>query len=1163
MLEQSLPCIPVVNKENSTCNAAQGSEETSKAAYTGETQKHRRVVTWGGEGPVSGQFRFYGAPEGYGVNNNDRNQKRNSVVFYFNQVEALFLKSFHFQRRQKVELLLNILAPLIILAVLYGISKLADSVMHDTAVKYEAKNMGYFIPQFRNPYYVGTNNEFLVSQPGQGESAGSISYPACSIFSNPSQCALLATENNGQPNVKTSGILSEFTLQPFVGDNPKQFLVYGNFSQFRGNTSEMLKYLSYYEAAELYGHNLIDYALSVHTSDKESNGTVRSSKSGRQDIIQTLMSDNPGSLGFDSNYYAAFAFSYINTNLGNNSSPSRFTDSNSLSSFWKRTSQGVLSTIGFVVDVFYNAVLTETMDYYEYNSCTRGNCQLVASVMRLSDAFYRYTFGRSSSSGILSQKEGTIRAALPSNLSITDLLSSLNHLNYSSPNVSNLLLGSNLTQSERYRLTNRLPYHVANLLMPMENGVPAIKNFLDIYGMIAIALLLHFLIPSYMRTLVYERTSGLRVLMKMMGLQTGVYWLVTYIFMLFMFILFSAIIILLGLAFRITFFSENYPLTYIGLFFVWGNTCIAFSMFLSSLMRNPSQALMLGWTYVIVVNFMGFLYITKLVKYHASESLMNWTSILPSFAFLRALYYIGKANEAGFAVSLSGATGMCRKPMPCCIVMEFLVVEWILFLLLGIYIDMVFPQQGYRKHPLFFLGFPWFKSTSQSLTLQGLKSWTTFCWPRTGTHSPEGSTDLPISSYDNTISGLDSPRKFVSKDDVVLDIDEMGGGTPTTKSRVSFPLDVIEEQRTCYRGILNEKPGVYLFHLRKEYDTGKLFSKKRVHVALKDLSFSIPIGSCVGMLGRNGAGKTTTVSIMSGLFPPTSGQAFLGGYSVWKDMQQINLLTGVCPQHSILWDDLTAEEHLYFYAKLKGGGSNIKKRVDSLLESVGLHSSKSQLVGKFSGGMKRRLSVAIAFAGDPEIVFLDEPSTGLDPLSKHALWKFIEEQKPGRAILLTTHAMDEAERLCDKIGLVSHGSLLCVGDPESLKNRLGMGYRIEVTIDSKRHDQSAAIAKDMLLRLNGVFKEKVELNRNINGHLIYNIPRSVVLLSRVFEEVAKLTKDFPIRDWAVSSSTLEDVFVRVVSNDKGDFFDDIQENPSYSPKHFRGLRQRTVSSPIA
>ncbi|GJQ15034.1 hypothetical protein GpartN1_g6825.t1 [Galdieria partita] len=1164
MLEQSLPCIPVVDGYNDNCNVTENSEETFKALYRGETQKHRRVVTWSGEGPIPEQFRSCDASEDCGVNNNHRSQRKTDILFYLNQTEALFLKSFHFQRRQKVELLLNILAPLIILAVLYGISKLADSIMHDTAVKYEAKDVGYFIPQFRNPYYVGTSNEFLVSQPSQGESAGSISYPSCDIFSNPSQCALLATEKNGQPDIKTPGILSEFTLQPFVGDNPEQFLVYGNFSQFRGNTTEMLKYLSYYEAAELYGHNLIDYALSVHTSDKESNGTVRNGESGRQDIIQILMSNNPGSLGFDSSYYAAFAFSYINTDIGNKSSSSRLSFSDSLNSFWKHTSRGVLSTIGFVVDVFYNAVLTETMDYYEYNSCTRGNCQLVASVMRLSDAFYRYTFGRSSSSGTLSPREGTIRAAVPSNFSVPDLSSSLSHLNYSNPNVSTLLLGSNLTQSERYRLTNRLPYHVANLLMPMGNGVPAIKNYLDIYGMIAIALLLHFLIPSYMRTLVYERTSGLRVLMKMMGLQTGVYWLVTYIFMLFMFILFSAIIIVLGIAFRITFFTENYPLTYIGLFFVWGNTCIAFSVFLSSLLRNPSQALMLGWTYVIVVNFMGFLYITKLVKYHASESLMNWTSILPSFAFLRALYYIGKANEAGFAVSLSGSTGMCRKPMPCCTVMVFLAVEWIIFLLLGIYIDLVFPQQGYRKHPLFFLGYPWFNSTKQGFSIQGLKNWITCCLPRAVTLSPREDTDLRMPSFDNTVSDMDSPRKFDSKDEVILNIDEVGDGTPTARSRISFPLDVLEEQRTCYRGILNEKPGVYLFHLRKEYHhSGILSSNRRVHVALNDLSFGIPIGSCVGMLGRNGAGKTTTVSIMSGLFPPTSGQAFLGGYSIWKDMQQINLLTGVCPQHSILWDDLTAEEHLRFYAKLKGGGSNIKKRVDSLLESVGLYSSRSQLVGKFSGGMKRRLSVAIAFAGDPEIVFLDEPSTGLDPLSKHALWKFIEEQKPGRAILLTTHAMDEAERLCDKIGLVSRGSLLCVGDPESLKNRLGMGYRIEVTIESKRHDQSAAVAKDILLRLNRVFEGKVELNRNINGHLIYNIPRSVVLLSKIFQEVAKLTKDFPVRDWAVSSSTLEDVFVRVVSNDKSDFLNDIQEIPSYSPQYFRRFRQRTVSSPIA
>lgn len=140
---------------------------------------------------------------------------------------------------------------------------------------------------------------------------------------------------------------------------------------------------------------------------------------------------------------------------------------------------------------------------------------------------------------------------------------------------------------------------------------------------------------------------------------------------------------------------------------------------------------------------------------------------------------------------------------------------------------------------------------------------------------------------------------------------------------------------------------------------------------------------------------------------------------------------------------------------------------------------------------------------------------------------------------------------------------MCVGDPESLKNRLGIGYRIEITIDCKRHDQSAAIAKDLLLRLNRVFDGKVELNRNINGHVIYNVPRSAVQLSKIFAQVTNLTKEFPVRDWAVSSSTLEDVFVRVVSNDDNDVLDDIPDNTIRSPKSFRGFRQRTVSSPVA
>lgn len=155
MLEQSLPCISFVERDNTTFNIEGSLEEKMYSTHRSEAQKHRRVTTWGCEGPIPEEFQSSSPPEEQIVDTNQRNQKKSGYSFYLKQTEALFMKSFHFQRRQRVELFLNILAPLIILAVLYGISKLADSIMHDTAVKYEAKDVGYFIPQFRNPYYVG------------------------------------------------------------------------------------------------------------------------------------------------------------------------------------------------------------------------------------------------------------------------------------------------------------------------------------------------------------------------------------------------------------------------------------------------------------------------------------------------------------------------------------------------------------------------------------------------------------------------------------------------------------------------------------------------------------------------------------------------------------------------------------------------------------------------------------------------------------------------------------------------------------------------------------------------------------------------------------------------------------------------------------------------
>ena len=223
-------------------------------------------------------------------------------------------------------------------------------------------------------------------------------------------------------------------------------------------------------------------------------------------------------------------------------------------------------------------------------------------------------------------------------------------------------------------------------------------------------------------------------------------------------------------------------------------------------------------------------------------------------------------------------------------------------------------------------------------------------------------------------------------------------------------------------------------------------------VAVKKMCLRIKKGEVFGLLGPNGAGKTTLISMLTGLFRPNAGNAWIAGYSIKTELEQVQLQMGVCPQFDILWGDLTVEEHLYFYARLKGiSPKDEKQMVISAMEEVYLAKFAKYKTRQLSGGMKRRLSVAISLVGDPKIVFLDEPSTGLDPENRRQLWDILAEVRGKRAIIITTHSMEEADVLCNRIGIVTDGVLRCIGPQVRLKTIYGGGYHLFINCHKSKY----------------------------------------------------------------------------------------------------------------
>uniref|UniRef100_A0A669BJS1 P-type phospholipid transporter n=1 Tax=Oreochromis niloticus TaxID=8128 RepID=A0A669BJS1_ORENI len=239
----------------------------------------------------------------------------------------------------------------------------------------------------------------------------------------------------------------------------------------------------------------------------------------------------------------------------------------------------------------------------------------------------------------------------------------------------------------------------------------------------------------------------------------------------------------------------------------------------------------------------------------------------------------------------------------------------------------------------------------------------------------------------------------------------------------------------------NMTAGVSIHNLVKIYKTGK-------KLAVDGLSVDFYENQITSFLGHNGAGKTTTMSILTGLFPPTSGTALINGYDIRTDMDSIRTYLGMCPQHNVLFNELTVEEHIYFYARLKGRSrQEVKTEMDQMIKDVGLPNKRKELAKNLSGGMQRKLSVAIAFVGGSKIVILDEPTAGVDPYARRGIWELLLKYKQGRTIILSTHHMDEADILGDRIAIISHGKMRCCGSSIFLKKCFGSGYYLTLVRD--------------------------------------------------------------------------------------------------------------------
>jgi ABC-2 type transport system ATP-binding protein len=293
--------------------------------------------------------------------------------------------------------------------------------------------------------------------------------------------------------------------------------------------------------------------------------------------------------------------------------------------------------------------------------------------------------------------------------------------------------------------------------------------------------------------------------------------------------------------------------------------------------------------------------------------------------------------------------------------------------------------------------------------------------------------------------------------------------------------------------------------------------KKTEIVALDGISLEISPGEIFGLLGPNGAGKSTTVGVLTTRVEPTSGRAWIGEYDVWQQQVQAKRLIGVVPQRPNLDFQLTAREILLFHGAYFGLSARDRaRRADELLARFKLADRGAHMVRGFSGGMMQRLSIARAMMHDPAVLFLDEPSAGLDPQTRLMLWEIVREYNSlGKTILLTTHYMDEADTLCQRLAIIDHGRIIAVGAPAELKHSIPGGYLLRL-----RFDRAPADLIEALRALPGVREVRAT---DQDGTTDVYADHGGSLIPAVVN--AATAADIELRDVHISEPSLETLFL--------------------------------------
>ena len=579
--------------------------------------------------------------------------------------------------------------------------------------------------------------------------------------------------------------------------------------------------------------------------------------------------------------------------------------------------------------------------------------------------------------------------------------------------------------------------------------------------------------------MVAEKATNMRELMVMAGLKRGPYWIISWGYGYLLYLGEVMLFLIVAYAFEFRAIANHDFAFVLILLLLWSTQITSYAMFMSTVFGNKWAALVGNFFLLIIIQvLLGWQFADRAVSYRTSSSGAQFAvNLLPVFSLAHASQLMHDAGIGTFqqlsGVRLGFENIGWDEAHPIGAIMVSMLIGAILWMALAIYCDLTLtvsidgtPQPGVKRHPLFF---------------------------------------LHLSTY----------RRDPEKDTAAED---------AAKPAESHEAPEVLAERAR---VLDATGGVRALGLAKRYPGAK-------RAAVVNVQFGINESECFGLLGSNGAGKSTTIHILCGLHQPTSGTVLCGeqNLDVRTDITTIQSAMGVCSQDNLLWDDLTGPEHLLFFARLRRVEPKaIKHHIDYWLRRVNLAraADKRKYSRSYSGGMKRRLGVANAFIGNPKLVYLDEPSTGLDPESRQQLWRAVLAAKPNKSIILTTHALEEAEALCDRVGIMTFGLMRTLGTPTELRIRFDQGYKFMIACEVGASTSEDAAVEDAADRFISQLIPPARQVDRINGVLTYLVPKGSVAMSVIFKTMESNKAQYKIKDWGLSHTSLEEVFLQIVA----------------------------------